>query len=82
MLETVNEIRRNMADNCHWAVANARLIGPEEIRPYPRPAYHTKTPFSTDCSGFVSLMAMWSQLANMQGADIDPLIWLRIQRLR
>lgn len=72
MLSTVNQIRSNVVDNCHWGVANAHLIGYAETRPYPRPAYHARTAFVTDCSGFVSLMAMWSRLANMQGVDIDP----------
>jgi hypothetical protein len=72
MLKTVNTIRSNMVDNCRWAAANAHLIGYAQVRPYPRPAYRVKIALSTDCSGFVSLMAMWSRLANMQGVDIDP----------
>jgi hypothetical protein len=58
------QIRQNMVSYCNWAVSNRARISYAEIRPIPRiPRYHL--PFTTDCSGFATIMAQWS------GAD-DP----------
>ena len=55
-----------MVGNCEWAVANHDRIFYAEERPYPITPPRT-LPFTTDCSGFATMMARWSGAADPNG---------------
>jgi hypothetical protein len=59
-MSTVMQHRQWMVDNCNWAIEHRGEIHYAEVRPIPvhLPKFHL--PFTTDCSGFVTLMAKWS----------------------
>lgn len=56
-----------MVSNCNWGVAHNAEIHYAETRPIPIniPKYYL--PFTTDCSGFVTIMAKWSGAADPSG---------------
>ena len=60
-----------MVDNCKWAIQNRSEISYGNVRPIPvdLPAY--SLPFTTDCSGFVTLMAKWSGNPDPNGNKFD-----------
>lgn len=68
---TITRIRQEMVSNCNWGVAhNADIHYPPhdlDARPMPIniPKYHL--PFTTDCSGFVTIMAKWSGAPDPNG---------------
>lgn len=72
---TITSIRQEMVNNCNWGVANNAQIhyppGDLNARPMPIniPKYHL--PFTTDCSGFVTLMAKWSGAPDPNGMGYD-----------
>jgi hypothetical protein len=63
---TIAQVRQNMVSNCQWGVANHDRIFYAEIRPYPLTPPRT-LPFTTDCSGFATMMARWSGAADPNG---------------
>lgn len=63
---SITQIRKNMVSNCQWGVAHHDQIHYAEIRPYPRIPPRT-LPFTTDCSGFGTMMASWSGAADPNG---------------
>lgn len=67
---TIAQVRQNMVNNCRWAVAHHKRINYAEIRPWPVIPWRT-LPFTTDCSGFAEMMAMWSGAADPSGAGFD-----------
>jgi peptidoglycan hydrolase-like protein with peptidoglycan-binding domain len=68
---TITGIRQEMVNNCNWGVTNNAQIhyppGDLNARPMPIdiPKYHL--PFTTDCSGFVTIMAKWSGAPDPNG---------------
>jgi peptidoglycan hydrolase-like protein with peptidoglycan-binding domain len=72
---TITGIRQEMVTNCNWGVAhNADIHYPPHdlnARPIPIniPKYHL--PFTTDCSGFVTIMAKWSGAPDPNGLGYD-----------
>lgn len=72
---TITGVRQEMVNNCNWGVANNAQIHypPHDLnaRPMPIniPRYHL--PFTTDCSGFVTIMAKWSGAPDPNGLGYD-----------
>jgi hypothetical protein len=62
--------RQAMVDSCNWSIAHRGEIHYEEARPMPihTPINH---PFTTDCSGYVTLMAKWAGCFDPNGLDFD-----------
>jgi hypothetical protein len=57
--------RRALVANCRWAVGHRDRFRYEQVRPIPVDAARDgDEPIITDCSGFVTLMARWSGLAD------------------
>jgi hypothetical protein len=74
--------RRAMVANCRWAVAHSGRFRYEQVRPIPvglaRPAGSSRDgdePISTDCSGFVTLMARWSGIEDPNGRGYNGEGW-------
>lgn len=63
---SITQVRQNMVSNCQWGVAHRAQIHYAETRPYPRIPPRT-LPFTTDCSGFATMMASWSGAADPNG---------------
>lgn len=63
---SITQVRQVMVSNCQWGVAHRAQIHYAEIRPYPLTPPHT-LPFTTDCSGFATMMARWSGAADPNG---------------
>jgi hypothetical protein len=59
-MTTVMEYRQGMVDDCKWAIKNSSEIHYGQMRPMPINLAEFQLPFTTDCSGFVTLMAKWS----------------------
>ena len=64
---TLAQVRTEMVSNCNWGVAHNAQIHYAETRPIPIniPKYYL--PFTTDCSGFVTIMAKWSGASDPNG---------------
>jgi hypothetical protein len=62
--------RQAMVNGCNWAIAHRSEIHYAEIRPMP---IHTSINhgFTTDCSGFVTLMAKWGGCSDPNGLNFD-----------
>lgn len=56
----VNMHRQKMVDACNWAVRNKAQIHYKQIRPIPVKMVPFTLPITTDCSGWVTLAALWS----------------------
>jgi peptidoglycan hydrolase-like protein with peptidoglycan-binding domain len=67
---TIAQVRQAMVGNCQWAVANRDQISYGEVRPYPLTPPRT-LPFTTDCSGFATMMARWSGAADPNGFEFN-----------
>jgi hypothetical protein len=68
--------RRAMVANCRWAVAHRDRFRYEQVRPIPVGATRDgDEPIITDCSGFVTLMARWSGLADPNGRGYNGEGW-------
>jgi peptidoglycan hydrolase-like protein with peptidoglycan-binding domain len=63
----IAQVRTEMVSNCNWGVAHNAEIHYAESRPIPIniPKYYL--PFTTDCSGFVTIMAKWSGAPDPNG---------------
>ncbi len=59
-MTTAMEHRQSMVDDCKWAIKNRSEISYAQTRPMPINLAEFHLPFTTDCSGFVTLMAKWS----------------------
>ena len=70
-MTTVMGYRQTMVECCTCAVKNRTEITYAEVRPIPvnLPKFHL--PFTTDCSGFVTMMAKWSGNPDPNGNDFD-----------
>lgn len=55
----------------NWGVTNHAHINYEEVRPIPVNFPHGHLPFTTDCSGFVTLMAKWAGCPDPNGLGYD-----------
>ena len=68
--------RRAMVANCRWAVAHRERFRYEQVRPIPLGATRDgDEPITTDCSGFVTLMARWSGLEDPNGRGYNGEGW-------
>src|ERR1700735_1370142 len=63
--------RQGMVNDCQWAIAHRTKISYGQSRPMPVNLPPYSLPFTTDCSGFVTLMAKWSGNPDPNGADFD-----------
>jgi len=68
---TVMECRQAMVDVCNWAIENNTEIYYGQVRPIPVSLPEYYLPFTTDCSGFVTMMAKWSGNPDPNGNDYD-----------
>ena len=59
-MSTVMVHRQDMVNDSNWAIAHNSKIFYGEVRPIPVNLPPFSLPFTTDCSGFVTLMAKWS----------------------
>jgi hypothetical protein len=59
-MTTVMGTRQSMVDDCNWAIAHKKQIYYRQVRPIPVNLPRFTLPFTTDCSGFVTMMAKWS----------------------
>jgi hypothetical protein len=69
-MSTSFEHRQEMVDCCDWAIRHNSQIHYAEIRPIPHLRKY-QLPFTTDCSGFVTIMAQWSGNPDPNGKDFD-----------
>ena len=58
-MTTTMQYRQAMVDNCSWAVSDKARWNYAEVRPIPRLPARTSSSITTDCSGFVTMMAEW-----------------------
>jgi hypothetical protein len=70
-MPTVMEYRQAMVDDCNWAIEHRAEIHYAEVRPIPLNVLKFHVPFTTDCSGFVTLMAKWSGNPDPNGNAFD-----------
>jgi hypothetical protein len=70
-MTTIIEYRQLMVNDCDWAIKHRSQISYAEIRPIPVNLPALTVPFTTDCSGFVTLMAKWSGNPDPNGNDFD-----------
>ena len=71
MTSIVMTHRQGMVSQCQWAIANRTKISYSQIRPIPVNLPPHSLPFTTDCSGFVTLMAKWSGNQDPNGNGFD-----------
>ena len=71
----VTGLRRDMVANCRWAVAHPDGFRYEQVRPIPVGASRDDAPITTDCSGFVTLMARWSGVEDPNGRGYNGEGW-------
>ncbi|HEY0718399.1 MAG TPA: hypothetical protein VGD68_12345 [Streptosporangiaceae bacterium] len=60
-------LRRAMVANCRWALAHRDGFRYEQVRPIPFRLERRQLPVTTDCSGFVTVMAQWSGIEDPNG---------------
>jgi len=60
-----------MVSHAEWAIHNAPSIGYLEARPMPIHIAAHHLPFTTDCSGFVTMMAKWGGAPDPNGLGYD-----------
>lgn len=70
-MTTTIEYRQLMVDDCTWAIGHRSEIHYDEIRPIPVNLPAFSLPFTTDCSGFVTMMAKWSGNPDPNGNGFD-----------
>jgi hypothetical protein len=68
---TVMTHRQGMVNDCQWAIAHRTKISYGQTRPMPVNLAPYSLPFTTDCSGFVTLMAKWSGNPDPNGNSFD-----------
>jgi hypothetical protein len=71
VVSTVMTHRQGMVNDCEWAIAHRTQIHYGQIRPIPVNLPAFTLPFTTDCSGFVTLMAKWSGNPDPNGNGFD-----------
>jgi peptidoglycan hydrolase-like protein with peptidoglycan-binding domain len=67
MQASISQVRQEMVSNCDWGVTNNAEIHYAEDRPMPINIPKYSLPFTTDCSGFATIMAKWSGAADPNG---------------
>jgi len=72
---TVMQARQQMVDNCNWAIAHRSEIFYAQVRPIPVTLSKFHLPLTTDCSGFVTLMAKWSGNPDPNGNNFNGQGW-------
>ncbi len=70
-MTTTIEYRQLMVDDCTWGIKHRSEIHYNEIRPIPVTLPLFSLPFTTDCSGFVTMMAKWSGNPDPNGNGFD-----------
>ncbi len=60
------QIRQAMVDHALWGVAHTGQISYQEVRPIPNIPVH-RLPFTTDCSGFITIIAKWAGAPDPNG---------------
>ncbi|MGH3296004.1 MAG: hypothetical protein ACRDP7_29815 [Trebonia sp.] len=68
---SIAQVRQAMVSNCQWGVAHHDQIYYAEIRPMPIGDPPHGLPFTTDCSGFATMMAKWSGAADPNGSGFN-----------
>jgi peptidoglycan hydrolase-like protein with peptidoglycan-binding domain len=68
---SITQVRQDMVGYCNWGVAHHAKISYAEIRPMPINIRRVSLPFTTDCSGFATLMAKWAGAADPNGAKFN-----------
>jgi hypothetical protein len=68
---TTMEHRQLMVNDCEWAIQHRAEISYGQVRPIPVNLPEFYLPFTTDCSGFVTLMAKWSGNPDPNGNNFD-----------
>jgi hypothetical protein len=68
---TVMTRRQAIVNACQWGIRNRTKISYGQIRPIPVNLAPFSLPFTTDCSGFVTLMAKWSGNPDPNGNGFD-----------
>jgi hypothetical protein len=63
----IAQVRQAMVSNCQWGVAHHDQVYYAELRPMPIGDPPYTLPFTTDCSGFATMMAKWSGAADPNG---------------
>ena len=74
---SIAQVRQDMVAYCNWAVAHRAKISYKEIRPMPINIRRVSLPFTTDCSGFATLMAKWAGAADPNGAKFNGSGWTK-----
>ncbi|MET7472945.1 peptidoglycan-binding domain-containing protein [Streptomyces sp. NPDC005648] len=69
--ETTAQVRQEMVANSLWGVQHNADIHYSQTRPMPIGIPKDHLPFSTDCSGFATLMAKWSGAGDPNGSGFD-----------
>lgn len=64
---SITQVRQEMVSNCDWGVTHNAEIHYAETRPMPINIPKYSLPFTTDCSGFATMMAKWSGAADPNG---------------
>jgi hypothetical protein len=70
-MSTVMQTRQSMVNDCTWAIVHNSEIFYAQVRPIPVGLAKFALPFTTDCSGFVTLMAKWSGNPDPNGNGFD-----------
>jgi peptidoglycan hydrolase-like protein with peptidoglycan-binding domain len=68
---SITQVRQDMVTYCNWGVAHHAEINYAESRPMPINLPRLSLPFTTDCSGFATLMAKWAGAADPNGLEYD-----------
>src|SRR5262252_6402364 len=63
------ELRAKVLRDAEWLVAHQLIEGYSEARPYARPPFPPRYPFSSDCSGTLKLLFEW---AGIPSPDQEP----------
>ena len=66
-------VRAQVVAAARWGIANAGQIHYAEVRPIPQvePGVYPKLPFTTDCSGFVTMCYQYAGAPDPSGAGYD-----------
>ncbi len=70
-MSATTQVRQAMVNNCLWGVTNHNEIHYAETRPMPINIAVHQLPFTTDCSGFATLMAKWSGAGDPNGSGFN-----------
>lgn len=68
---TTAQVRQEMVNNCLWGVENTAQIHYAATRPMPINIPVRQLPFTTDCSGFATMMAKWSGAGDPNGSGFN-----------